>query len=75
MSSIVDMGNFKFYWSWTPRITPRSSATHAPGSGLISTDTARAQIAKIANFTKKLLQLKGLNVRFLFLAYSIHEYS
>ena len=32
------MGNLTFYRSWTPRMTPRSSATHAPWSGLISTD-------------------------------------
>ena len=30
--------NFIFYRSWTPRTTPRSSLSHAPGSGLISTD-------------------------------------
>ena len=32
--------NLIFLWSWTPRTTYRSSATHAPGSSLISTDAS-----------------------------------
>ena len=48
-------------------ITPRSSATHAPGSDLISTDALSPKIANFINnnttikgkkvFTEKLLQL------------------
>ena len=49
-------GNLIFLWSWTPRTTPRSSTTHAPGSCLISTD---ALSPKIANFIKKGWHLKG----------------
>ena len=44
------------YRSWTPRMTPRSSATHAPGSGLISTD---APSPKMANFIKYVWHLNG----------------
>ena len=51
------MGIFTFYRSWTPRMTPRSSATHAPGSGIVSTD---ALSLKIGNLIKMCLALKGL---------------
>ena len=37
------MGDGKFEWSWTPIMTPRCSATHAPGSGLIATNKAEKQ--------------------------------
>ena len=46
------MGNFILgVQDRTPRMTPRSSATHAPESGLISTD---------ANFDQILLCIEGL---------------
>ena len=51
-------GNLIFLWFWTTRTTPRSSATHAPGSGLISTDALSPQIA---NFIKKSMAVKGLS--------------
>ena len=50
MATIVAIRKLIFLWSWTPRTTPRSSATHAPGSGLISTD---ALSPKKENFIKK----------------------
>ena len=50
-------GNLIFLWSWTPRMTPRSSATHAPGSGLISTD---ALSKKNSKFYQKSMVVKGL---------------
>ena len=40
LSPNVAIWNLILLWSWTSRTTPRSSATHAPGSGLISTDAA-----------------------------------
>ena len=46
MPSIVDKENFTFYGSWTPRMTPRSCSTHAPGSGLISTEWTKSKISK-----------------------------
>ena len=50
-------GNLIFLWSWAPRTTPRSSATHAPGSGLISTD---ALMSKNSKFHQKPIVVKGL---------------
>ena len=35
------MRKFNFYLSWTPRTTPKISATHAPGSCLISTEVQK----------------------------------
>ena len=43
-------------WSWTPRTTPRSSATHAPGSGLISID---AKSPKNSTFHQNWMPIKG----------------
>ena len=39
----TSFGNLIFLWSWTPRATPKSSATHTPGTGLISTDVHQVQ--------------------------------
>ena len=47
-------GNLIFLWSWTPK----SFATHAPGSGLISTN---ALSRKIENFIEFILQCKQAN--------------
>ena len=49
-------GNLTFYQSWTPRMTLKSSPTHAPGISLISTDPLSS---KVANFIKSGWQLKG----------------
>ena len=38
MTTIMAIGNFIFLWSWTPRTTP----THAPDNGLISTSNMLA---------------------------------
>ena len=55
LASILTIGNLIFLWSWTPRTTPRSSATHAPGSGLISTDALKSKFYQIC------LAFKGSN--------------
>ena len=49
-------GNLIFFMVLTPKTTPRSFVTHAPGNSLISTD---ALSQKIANFIKNGWQLKG----------------
>ena len=47
-------GNLIFLWS-----TPKSIATHAPESGLISTDAK----SKYSKFHQKRMAVKGLNRR------------
>ena len=49
------MGNFTLYRSWTPRMTLRSYATHAPGSGLISTDARPDAKSKNSKFYQNML--------------------
>ena len=39
--------NSTFYRSWTPKMKPRSSATHAPESGLISTEVQKSKFHQI----------------------------
>ena len=52
-------GKFHLLWSWTPRMTPRSSVTHAPWGCIISTDPLISP--KISNFIKNCCALiKGL---------------
>ena len=57
LSPNVANWNMIFLWSWTSRTTPRSSATHAPGSGLLSTDALKSKNSK---FHQMCSGLKGL---------------
>ena len=54
----IRSGNLICLWSWTPRTTPRSSATHAPESGLISTDALTK--SKNSKFYLNWMAVKGL---------------